>query len=64
MTHESGSVRNLERVGNIEISKLHKWLCSKCKKTNFLIFHPYNKPVNDILLTMLVFLINSTLSLK
>ena len=37
---------------NAELGKLHKWLCANRLtlnvKTNFLIFHPYNKPIKEV----------------
>ena len=51
--YESDNLINLERVVNAELGKLQKWLCANrlalnVKKTNFLIFHPYNKPIKEV----------------
>ena len=49
--HESNSLNDLERTVNKELHKLYLWLnlnrlSLNIDKTNFIIFHPYNKPVN------------------
>ena len=47
--YESDNLIILEIVVNAELGKLHKWLCAlNVKKTNFLIFHPYNKPIKEV----------------
>jgi len=48
--YESDNLANLEITVNNELSKLHLWLIVNrlslnITKTNFLIFHPYNKPL-------------------
>ena len=48
--HESNSLNDLERTVNKELNKLYLWLnlnrlSLNIDKTNFIIFHPYNKPV-------------------
>ena len=46
---ESDNLNILERTMNKELEKLHEWLCINrlslnISKTNFVIFHPINKP--------------------
>ena len=48
--YESDSLNELERTVNKELDKLYLWLnvnrlSLNIEKTNFLIFHPYNKPL-------------------
>ena len=50
--HESNSLNDLERTVNKELNKLYLWLnlnrlSLNFDKTNFIIFHPYNKPVKQ-----------------
>ena len=47
--YESSSLDNLERTVNSELNKLFLWLnvnrlSLNIDKTNFIVFHPYNKP--------------------
>ena len=49
--YETESIDKLEKIINKELKKLYTWLIVNrlslnIKKTNFLVFHPYNKPVN------------------
>ena len=49
--YEAESIKKLETVTNKELRKLDTWLTVNrlslnIAKTNFLIFHPYNKPIN------------------
>ena len=49
---ESDNLFKLEKVINEELKKLNLWLninrlSLNISKTNFLIFHPYNKPLKD-----------------
>ena len=49
--YESTDLINMERVMNEELKKLYQWLCANklslnISKTNFLIFHSYNKPLH------------------
>ena len=46
---ESADLKKLEKTMNKELEKLHEWLCFNrlslnISKTNFVIFHPINKP--------------------
>ena len=48
--YESSSLDNLERTVNSELNKLFLWLnvnrlSLNIDKTNFIVFHPYNKPI-------------------
>ena len=48
--YESTSSKKLEKTLNCELKKLYQWLCVNrlslnIKKTNFVIFHPFNKKV-------------------
>ena len=48
-TYESNSLNELEKTVNKELSKLYLWLdvnrlSLNIDKTNFIIFHPFNKP--------------------
>ena len=48
--YESSSLDNLERTVNSELNKLFLWLnvnrlLLNIDKTNFIVFHPYNKPI-------------------
>ena len=50
--YESNSLQELERTINKELRKLYLWLnvnrlSLNIDKTNFLIFHPYNKPIRQ-----------------
>ena len=50
--YESDSLNELERTVNKELDKLYLWLnvnrlSLNIDKTNFLIFHPYNKPLKQ-----------------
>ena len=50
--YESTSLNELERTVNKELHKLYLWLnvnrlSLNIDKTNFIIFHPYNKPVKQ-----------------
>ena len=50
--YESNSLRDIERTINKELQKLYLWLnvnrlSLNIDKTNFLIFHPYNKPLKQ-----------------
>ena len=50
--YEDESIINLEKIINKELKKLYTWLIVKrlslnIDKTNFLVFHPYNKPVKQ-----------------
>ena len=50
--YEAESIKKLETVINKELRKLDTWLIVNrlslnIAKTNFLIFHPYNKPINQ-----------------
>ena len=47
--YESNSLNELEKTVNKELSKLYLWvnvnrLSLNIDKTNFIIFHPFNKP--------------------
>ena len=45
--YESNSLNELEKTFNKELSKLYLWLnrlSLNIDKTNFIIFHPFNKP--------------------
>ena len=49
ISYESNSLIELERTVNKELRKLYLWLNVNClslniDKTNFIIFHPFNKP--------------------
>ena len=50
--HESNSLNDLECTVNKELNKLYLWLNLNrlplnIDKTNFIIFHPYNKPLKQ-----------------
>ena len=50
--YESQSLTDLERTLNKELRKLQEWLIVNrlslnLKKTNFVLFHPFNKPLSD-----------------
>ena len=50
--YEAESLNKLETIINKELKKLHTWLIVNrlslnIDKTNFLVFHPYNKPVKQ-----------------
>ena len=49
--YEAESIDKLEKIINKELKRLYTWLIVNrlslnIKKTNFLVFHPYNKPVS------------------
>ena len=49
---EAESLNKLETIINKELKKLHTWLIVNrlslnIDKTNFLVFHPYNKPAKQ-----------------
>ena len=48
--YESASLQDLEKMSNNELNKLYLWLnvnrlSLNIDRTNYIIFHPYNKPV-------------------
>ena len=50
--YEADSLDNLELIINRELKKLHTWLIVNrlslnIDKTNFVVFHPYNKPLTQ-----------------
>ena len=50
--YESSSLQELEKTINKELTKLYLWLnvnrlSLNIDKTNYLIFHPYNKPMRQ-----------------
>ena len=50
--YESNSLNDIERTVNKEFDKLYLWLnvnrlSLNIDKTNFIIFHPYNKPLKQ-----------------
>ena len=50
--YESKSLKDLEKIVNKELDKLFLWLnvnrlSLNIDKTNYIIFHPYNKPVKE-----------------
>ena len=50
--YESNSLQELEKTINKELNKLFLWLninrlSLNIDKTNFLIFHPFNKPMKN-----------------
>ncbi len=52
--YESKNLKQLEKVVNKEMNKIFQWLCSNrlalnISKTNFVIFHPYNKPLKEVI---------------
>ena len=52
LTFIMNSLNDLERTVNKELNKLYLWLnlnrlSLNIDKTNFIIFHPYNKPVKQ-----------------
>ena len=52
--YEADSLNKLERVINNELKKLYTWLIVNrlslnIDKTNFLVFHPYNKPMKQLI---------------
>ena len=56
--YESTNSKELEKVLNRELKKLYQWLCVNrlslnIKKTNFVIFHPFNKKVG-VPITLLI----------
>ena len=52
--YEAENLQDLERIVNKELKWLHQWLCVNrlalnISKTNFAIFHPYNKPLRELI---------------
>ena len=52
--YEAENLDKLESVINKELKKLHTWLIVNrlslnIDKTNFVLFHPFNKPLNKII---------------
>ena len=52
--YESDDLKKLERIVNKELEWLNHWLnvnrlALNIKKTNFVIFHPYNKPIKELI---------------
>ena len=52
--YEADNLQDLERIVNKELKWLHQWLCVKrlalnISKTNFVIFHPYTKPLKELI---------------
>ena len=52
--YEAESPEKLEHAMNKELRELHKWLVVNrlslnIDKTNFIVFHPYNKPLKHII---------------
>ena len=52
--YESTKLDEIEKVTNEELNKLYQWLCMNklslnVSKTNFVIFHSYNKPLNQVI---------------
>ena len=52
--YESSNLVQIEKVMNKELNKLYQWLCVNrlslnISKTHFLIFHPYNKPIRELI---------------
>ena len=50
--YESNNLKQMEIYINKELNKIYQWLCSNrlalnITKTNFVIFHPYNKPLKE-----------------
>ena len=50
--YESDSLQELEKTINKELNKLYLWLnvnrlSLNIDKTNYIIFHPYNKPIKQ-----------------
>ena len=50
--YESKTLKDIEKTINEELNKLFIWLnvnrlSSNIDKTNYIIFHPYNKPIKD-----------------
>ena len=50
--YESSSLQELEKTINTELNKLYLWLnvnrlSLNIDKTNYIIFHPYNKPMKQ-----------------
>ena len=48
--YEASTIEEIENVLNTELDELYKWLCANrlslnISKTNYLVFHPYNKPM-------------------
>ena len=51
--YETESTKKLELVINKELKKLYTWLIVNrlslnIEKNNFLVFHPHNKPVKEV----------------
>ena len=52
--YEAESTKKLETVINKELKKLYTWLnvnrlSLNIEKTNFIVFHPYNKPIKELI---------------
>ena len=52
--YEADNLKDLERIVNKELKWLHHWLsvnrlALNISKTNFVIFHPYNKPTKEFI---------------
>ena len=52
--YESNDLKKIEVAVNREMNKIFQWLCSNrlslnILKTNFVIFHPFNKPVKEFI---------------
>jgi hypothetical protein len=52
--YESKDLKKIEKVVNKELNKIFQWLCSNrlalnISKTNFVIFHPFNKPMKEVI---------------
>ena len=52
--YESDNLKNLERTVNKELQWLNHWLnvnrlALNISKTNFVIFHPFNKPIKELI---------------
>ena len=50
--HEDDNLRSLEKTSNNELKKLNQWLCVNrlalsISKTNFVLFHAFNKPIKE-----------------
>ena len=67
--YESDSIQDLEKTINKELHKLYLWLninrlSLNIDKTNYIIFHRYNKPMKQHISIYLGVFIDSTLSRK
>lgn len=52
--YESSNLVEIEKVMNKELNKLYQWLCINrlslnISKTHLMIFHPYNKPIRELI---------------